>query len=67
MRKRIIVDLLACMSAFSCFAQTGTVDEIVLGNTVSEERHALSADGARIITGGLDEPARQLLPLSPAS
>lgn len=52
---------------FSCFAQTETVDEIILGNTVSEETHALTADGARIITGGLGEPARQLLPLSPAS
>lgn len=67
MKRRICIGLMSCMAVLSCFAQTQTVDEIILGNTKSEKKHAFASDGSRVIVGGLDEPARQLLPLSPAS
>ena len=67
MKKRILISLLFGMTALSCLAQTETIDEMILGNKVSEECHALSSEGSEIIIGGLDEPARRLLPLSPAS
>ena len=67
MKKRILISLLSGMTALSCLAQTETIDEMILGNKVSEECHALSSEGSEIIIGGLDEPARRLLPLSPAS
>lgn len=67
MKRRICIGLMSCMAVLSCFAQAQTVDEIILGNTKSEKKHAFASDGSRVIVGGLDEPARQLLPLSPAS
>lgn len=67
MKKSILVGLLLGMAALSCFAQSQTIDEIVFGNAASEAMHALSADRTKTIKGGLDETARQLLPLSPAS
>lgn len=67
MKRRILVALLTAISAACCFAQSVTVDEIVLGNAASEKRHRLSSDGSQIIEGALGESARQLLPLTPAS
>lgn len=67
MKKRILIGLLSGMTVLYSPAQTETIDEIVFGNTVSEENHAFSSDGSMAVIGGLDEPARRLLPLSPAS
>lgn len=67
MKKRILIGLLSGMTVLYSPAQTETIDEIVFGNTVSEESHAFSSDGSMAVIGGLDEPARRLLPLSPAS
>lgn len=67
MKKITFVSFLLGMAALQCFAQTKPVDEIVFGNASSEKKHEFSQNSTQIIKGGLDESARQLLPLSPAS
>lgn len=41
------------------------LDTLTFGNLQSEASHQVSADGSDIVTGGLGEPARRLLPRSP--
>jgi hypothetical protein len=41
------------------------LDAVKFGDAASEQRHHLAADGSDTIRGGLDQPARRLLPLSP--
>ncbi len=55
MKRRILVALLTAITAACCFAQSVTIDEIVLGNAASEKRHRLSSDGSQIIEGALGE------------
>lgn len=43
------------------------IDQIVLGDSASEKSHEFSTDHAEVCEGALDETARRLLPLSPAS
>ncbi|SLM65060.1 MULTISPECIES: class I SAM-dependent methyltransferase [Dickeya] len=44
----------------------GTIDQIRFGDSASEKDHSLTDASSQTLTGGLAEPARQLLPLSPA-
>lgn len=43
------------------------VDTLIFGNADSEKAHSLTIEHGETITGGLDEPARRLLPLEPQS
>jgi hypothetical protein len=45
----------------------GSTDVVRFGNAASESAHGLQAIRSQIIVGGLDQPARQLLPLEPAT
>ena len=40
-------------------------DTLTFGETASEQSHHLVAENSRVVAGGLGEPARVLLPLSP--
>lgn len=42
-----------------------TLGQLLLGNPDSEQSHLLHAEHSDIIKGGLDQPARRLLPLDP--
>src|SRR5262245_14348118 len=44
----------------------GVSDSVRFGDEASEAAHGLKAERSAVIKGGLDEPARQLLPLEPA-
>jgi autotransporter-associated beta strand protein len=46
---------------------TNASDTLILGDTASEQQHALTATRSEVITGGLGETARRLLPLEPVS
>ena len=48
-------------------ARGDILDDVTFGNTASEKAHALSTTNSQVITGGLGESARQLLPLNPVS
>lgn len=48
-------------------ATPAILDSIIFGDAASETNHACIASHSVIITGGLGEPARQLLPLNPVS
>lgn len=43
-----------------------TVDSSTFGNSSSESSHSFTATESAVITGGLGESARQLLPATPA-
>jgi len=45
-------------------AGTPALDTVVFGNTTSETGHSFAANSSQVITGGLSQSARQLLPLS---
>ena len=45
----------------------GVVDRLVLGEEDSEAKHELVSAGSEVVRGGLDQPARRLLPRDPAS
>ncbi|MCU0793493.1 MAG: hypothetical protein MUE42_11750, partial [Opitutaceae bacterium] len=45
----------------------GVLDTLVLGDPASELTHRLSSESSETLAGGLGEPARRLLPLSPVS
>ena len=40
-------------------------DTLTFGDTASEQSHRLTAEDSRVVTGGLGEPARVLLPRTP--
>ena len=44
--------------------KTGVLDEIVFGHSASEKKHGFSAKASQVVTGGLGEEARVLLPIS---
>ena len=48
-------------------AAAANVDMLRFGDAGSERQHHLTADQSEAVRGGLGEPARRLLPLSPAS
>ena len=62
MKKYIIGFFILCF-VLDLFAQKGVVDEIVFGNKTSEQKHAFTEKSTQIIKGGLDELARQLMPI----
>jgi hypothetical protein len=41
---------------------TAVIDEITLGDDLSEQNHGLKAEKSEALRGGLDQPARKLLP-----
>ena len=43
--------------------KTGILDEIVFGHSASEKKHGFSAKASQVVTGGLGEEARVLLPI----
>lgn len=43
--------------------KTGVLDEIVFGHSASEKKHGFSAKASQVVTGGLGEEARVLLPI----
>ena len=43
--------------------KTGVLDEIVFGYSASEKKHGFSAKASQVVTGGLGEEARVLLPI----
>lgn len=47
-----------------CASTSSIIDQIQFGNPSSEQAHNFTSDLSEIIQGGLDDPARQLLPLS---
>jgi hypothetical protein len=49
------------------FVTAANIDTLVLGDPASEQSHALVAQHSAVIRGGLDEQARELLPLDSAS
>ena len=55
----------ALLAAWS--ARAAIYDAIQFGEPGSEKSHGLESDGSEVIRGGLDEPARILLPRAPAS
>jgi hypothetical protein len=57
---------LAASQLFVSHASAQPVDTIVLGDARSENAHALVAERSDAIKGGLDLPARRLLPLTPS-
>src|SRR5207244_282809 len=46
-------------------APTPLTDSLVLGESASEQAHGLKSEQSQVIQGGLDQPARQLLPRQP--
>lgn len=62
-----------CLYGFTALSQIqpaaggGTIDTLVLGDSVSEQAHGLTQTNSEVIHAGLGEPARQLLPLHPVS
>lgn len=55
----------ALLAAWS--ARAAIYDAIQFGEPGSEKSHGLESDDSEVIRGGLDEPARILLPRAPAS
>ncbi|MCX7048177.1 MAG: hypothetical protein NTX50_22175 [Candidatus Sumerlaeota bacterium] len=58
------IALLICAGAASLKAAP-IMDAVIFGDMQSEASHQLAADHSDVIKGGLDEPARRLLPLEP--
>ncbi|MBC7783869.1 MAG: hypothetical protein H7144_08510 [Burkholderiales bacterium] len=63
----MVAAMLAHIAATSAAAVSQRTDEIVLGDSASEQSHSLEGAQSEIIRGGLGEPARRLLPLTPVS
>jgi hypothetical protein len=49
-------------SILAALPAAGLVDTLVLGSTESEQAHRCTTENSETLTGGLGEPARQLLP-----
>jgi hypothetical protein len=68
MLKSVRIAAAICISLCAGVPSTlATVDEVTFGDAASETAHRLVADHSEIITGGLKQPARRLLPLAPVS
>lgn len=55
------------LTALAREATGSAIDTLILGDAASEQSHGLTQAGSEVIHGGLGEPARRLLPLSPVS
>lgn len=60
----IFAPVLAAATA-AVTAATGPLDSLTFGDQNAEQQHRLTAVHSEIIRGGLDQPARRLLPLEP--
>jgi hypothetical protein len=67
MFKKYFLHLALTLAWVSSVAAADYLDAVSFGDAASENAHAFSATNSRVITGGLGEPARQLLPLNPIS
>ena len=63
MKKFITLCLLSCIAIINVHSQSKPMDEIIFGNHSSETRHRLAERASEVIKGGLEEPARRLLPI----
>jgi len=59
--------LALAIALVSSAATAASLDQITFGDSVSEKNHDFTQTNSEVIRGGLDEPARQLLPLNPVS
>jgi hypothetical protein len=57
--------LVATMPLPAANEDSGIVDQIAFGDTASEKDHQFVDNGSAVGQGGLDQPMRQLLPLTP--
>lgn len=67
MRFFLIVPFLLLTCSFLPVLRAEIKDRLALGQTASEQAHQLAAIRSDVITGGLDQPARRLLPLPAVS
>ena len=67
MFKEYSIQLVLALACISPVTAADNLDVIAFGDVASEKAHTLSTTSSQIITGGLGEPARQLLPLNPVS
>jgi hypothetical protein len=56
-----------CIAPGRAIASQGTIDVLILGDVASEHAHNLQAQRSDTVNGGLNEPARRLLPTDPVS
>jgi hypothetical protein len=56
------IGLLAALLAMVSGASASITDQLILGDTASEQAHALEAVNSEIIEGALGQPARRFLP-----
>lgn len=61
--KRYLVICFFCLFSFMSYSQSGMLDEIIFGKVSSEKEHCFKERSSQIIVGGLNEPARLLLPI----
>lgn len=61
--KRYLVICFFCLFSFVSYSQSGMLDEIIFGKVSSEKEHCFKERSSQIIVGGLNEPARLLLPI----
>jgi hypothetical protein len=68
---KIVAAACALVFALQCNAETvpedGIIDAIILGDAASEQSHGFIQTNSDVVSGGLGEPARRLLPLNPVS
>ena len=64
MKKKLVICFFICLTTLTAFSQTKVVDEIIFGNVSSEKKHHFSEKASEVITGGLNEVARRLLPIN---
>lgn len=63
-QKKILSLIILCYCVTSAaFCQLRSLDQVIFGNETSEQKHNLQSDNSKIISGGLGESARQLLPI----
>jgi len=66
-RSILIVSFLVIFIIPAVYAQEQITDLLTFGEHASEIKHQLAGDHSQIITGGLNQPARIVLPLEPQS
>jgi hypothetical protein len=69
MNRRALLSLTAIslLIAYASPAAATNIDTLIFGDTSSEQSHVLASQQSDVVHDGLDEPARELLPLSPIS
>ncbi len=63
MKRIVSICFLICFITLQGVAQTKLLDEVIFGNTSSEKKHQLLAVSSQTVKGGLNEPARLLMPI----